>query len=501
MMLLTSSWSLDASLFILTLLFVLHKYISRNYDHWRKKGVVYITPKPFIGNLFDVVSFRTTIAHWQQKIYNSTDQPYVGVFAFHKPVLTLRSPQLIKQVLVKHFDNFMNRTVLNPDHNQVVANALFFAKDENWKLVRSKMTPAFTSGKLKAMFSTVNAVGHETIEYIKKSKGQLEVKELSSKYTTEIIARTAFGINAHCFDKEDCDFRKIAGLLFVFDWKTAIGQTAYFYMHSLANLLRLEFVDNRSVEFLRKVFWQTIKYREKQHVKGNDLIDIIIELRRNDEFREKISFESDKVVAQPFMFFAAAVDTTSHLIAFTLYELCLHPLIQEKLREEILNHLKENKEIDFDSLKDMKYLEMCILESLRKYPAVPFLDRICKEDFTIPGTDTVIDKGTLVYIPLLGLHYDEKYFPDPHKYKPERFADSSVYNKDGLYYLPFGEGPRMCLGERFAMMNTKVALINILSQFLIEPVPATPVPLKYTPKYFTLKSKDDLLMKFVAISK
>nr|WCC58056.1 cytochrome P450 [Pharsalia antennata] len=496
-MLLTSSWLIDISLLVCIGVYILYKYCSKNYDYWKKKGIYYLKPKPFIGNLSDVVNFKKTMAHWQQDVYNSTDEPYVGVFVFHKPVLTLRSPKLIKEVLMKHFDHFMNRTAQIPDHNQIFKHALFFSKNQDWKVMRTKMTPAFTSGKLKTMLPIVRNIGDEMSVYLKKNQGLLDVKEIGTKYAAEVIARTAFGINAYCFGEEESNFEEIVRKFFDFNWKLALSQSAHMFMHSLVSLFRLEIADTKAINYLRVAFWQTINQREKTNVKGNDLIDIIVELKHNKEFCDKIKFEGDKVVSQPMQFFVAGVETTSSAIAFTLYELCIHPQIQNKLRQEILNYLRENKEITYDTLKDLKYLEMCIMETLRRYPALPFLDRECSEDFIIPGTDILLEKGTLVYIPLLGLHFDEKFFPEPTKYDPERFADKSLINKDGLYYLPFGEGPRICLGERFAMMNVKIALINILSQFAVEPASTTPVPIKFCRKSFNIRSEVGLPMTFV----
>lgn len=92
-----------------------------------------------------------------------------------------------------------------------------------------------------------------------------------------------------------------------------------------------------------------------------------------------------------------------------------------------------------------------ILETLRKYPVLPFLDRICAENYKIPETDVIIEKGTFVYIPMFGLHYDPKYFPEPHKYDPERFNDENKKNIPPYSYIPFGEGPRNCIGKEFSI--------------------------------------------------
>jgi cytochrome P450 family 6 len=88
-------------------------------------------------------------------------------------------------------------------------------------------------------------------------------------------------------------------------------------------------------------------------------------------------------------------------------------------------------------------------EALRKYPSVPFLTRECTKKYTVPGTDVTIEKGTLVVIPVTGLHMDDKYYADPEKFDPNRFSEEMKNKRPQFTYLPFGEGPRICIGKRY----------------------------------------------------
>nr|XP_023025740.1 cytochrome P450 6k1-like [Leptinotarsa decemlineata] len=187
------------------------------------------------------------------------------------------------------------------------------------------------------------------------------------------------------------------------------------------------------------------------------------------------------------MFFAAGFETTSNTISYTLHELCLNKCIQNKLRKEIVDNIEEYGGITYEGVQEMKYLKMCINETLRKYPVLPFLERICTKDYKVPGTDLVIDKGIPVYIPYPALHLDERYFPEPQKYIPERFLNKN-FNMSGLFYMPFGEGPRNCLGERFGILSTQLALINIISRFEIEKCAVTPDPVEFSVKSFSNQS-------------
>lgn len=107
---------------------------------------------------------------------------------------------------------------------------------------------------------------------------------------------------------------------------------------------------------------------------------------------------------------------------------------------------------------------------MRKYPVVPLLVRECVKDYTIPGTDNVIEKGVEIFIPAFALQRDEKYYENPDKFIPERFNEENMAGKNIVNrpYLPFGEGPRNCIGMRMGKMQTKVGLVLMLQKFRFE---------------------------------
>lgn len=104
------------------------------------------------------------------------------------------------------------------------------------------------------------------------------------------------------------------------------------------------------------------------------------------------------------------------------------------------------------------------LETLRKYPIVPILNRECNKDYRIPGTQTIIEKGTAVIIPLLGLQRDPKFYPEPNAFRPERFFKENAKSFTEQPYIPFGEGPRNCIGLRLGKLQVKVGLMLMLQK-------------------------------------
>jgi len=162
--------------------------------------------------------------------------------------------------------------------------------------------------------------------------------------------------------------------------------------------------------------------------------------------------------------------------------LALNPEIQEKLRKEV-EDVKEscNGKVDYDSIMKMKYLDRFVTEILRKWPASPGIERISVKDCTIDidGKSVTIPKGHSILIPSYAMHRDPKNFPDPEKFDPDRFNDDNIGNQNLNAYVPFGIGPRNCIGSRFALMNVKTVLYKMLLNFSFEVTEKTEIPLRY----------------------
>lgn len=154
---------------------------------------------------------------------------------------------------------------------------------------------------------------------------------------------------------------------------------------------------------------------------------------------------------------------------YCLFELVKNPKIQEKVQQEIDKVFKAAGPdgITYEMMGELKYLECCIDEALRKYPIAPILIRECTKDYRVSHSDLFIPKGTSIFLPVLGLQRDPEIYENPMEFKPERFLKSSNGDgkSEGLFYLPFGDGPRNCIGMRMAKITTKIGLAIVLSKF------------------------------------
>lgn len=229
--------------------------------------------------------------------------------------------------------------------------------------------------------------------------------------------------------------------------------------------LKIKAADPRVYEFLDEFLAKNIKHREQTGTKRNDFLQLLLNLYQEDKIKYR------EILGNTFLFYIAGSETSSALASFCLDELCRRPEVMQKLVADIDEVLaKHNGQIDYDSIKEMKYLDMCTRETLRKVPGLPILNRICTKDYRVTGTEYVISKGTTVILPVLSLQMDSEYFPDPDKFIPERFdvRDDNPLRYNQNAYFPFGDGPRACIAIRMGIMVAKVALVYTLSRYRCE---------------------------------
>lgn len=234
-------------------------------------------------------------------------------------------------------------------------------------------------------------------------------------------------------------------------------------------------------KFMIKIVKTQIEYREKNNVSRKDFMQLLLQLRntgqiqddgdwdiRKDSVNAIKTMSIEQCAGQAFVFYIAGSETSAANISFCLHELSQNPPIMKRVQDEIDATLdRHNGELSYDCLNDMHYLEMCILETLRKYPGLPILNRQCTTDFEVPGTNVTIVKGTPILISLFGIQRDPKLFPDPNQFDPERFSAENR-NETQRYFMPFGEGPHNCIAFRLGKLVSKVCLALLLSKYNFE---------------------------------
>lgn len=445
----------------------LYYYLTSKFDFWKNRGVSGPRPVPFFGNAKDVLLRKIGIGSFIAELYKRYDnESMFGIFIGRSPNLVLRDLDLIKDVLIKDFSIFDNRGLNIPERAEPFSVNLFSVDATRWRPLRMRLSPVFTSGKLKEMFPLIlECAEHleQCLEDAVKRGGPVDCFEIPARYTTDVIGSCAFGINMNALSDERSEFRKMGRNMFDQNMIKFTRNLLRDFFPRFYNLLGFVLPYTESTVFMTKLIKGTIKYREENDVVRPDFVNLLMELKKHPEKLKNIEITDTLLAAQASVFFAAGFETSSTTMAHALYEMALNPDIQDKLRNEMKEfHAKNNGNLKYEDIKEMKYLDKVFRETLRKYPPGMLLRRKCNSNYTFHGTKVSIPAGTSVIIPLYAIQIDPKFYENPDVFDPERFNEDAVAARHPMTYLPFGDGPRNCVGARFAVYQTKVGLIKIL---------------------------------------
>lgn len=306
--------------------------------------------------------------------------------------------------------------------------------------MRAKLTPTFTSGKMKMTFTTVLEICEEMINYISEHESvvELEMKDIIARFMTDVIANVAFGLEVNSMRNPHAMFREMGRRVFNPPKWQLMKLSFVMVFSKLARKFNIRVLERAVADFFMSTFTETMNYREKNNVKRNDFFNLLLELKNHEEEHERLTV--NELAAQAFVFFLAGFETSSTVMTFALYELALNPDIQERLREEIKMILaRHENQITYGAMMEMTYMEMVIDEVLRMYPPATLLLRVARDDYQIPGTELTIEKDTLVIIPIYAIQRDADIYENPEKFDPERFSEENKAKRHAMAFLAFGE--------------------------------------------------------------
>ncbi|KAG8306650.1 hypothetical protein J6590_042434 [Homalodisca vitripennis] len=499
---------------VLLLFCICYWYITTSYDYWNKRGVPFIKPEFPFGSIKDVILAKNVAGKVHEKFYKQfPNERFYGIMEFLTPTLVLRDPDLIKVVMVKDFQYFTDRGTVIGNRTEYIMKHLVNLVGQEWKDMRAKLTPTFTSGKIKLMFALMEKCSEQLqvllMDEIKQGK-IVDVKNVLSKFTMDVIASCAFGVDTNALTKEgETFFGVVKGPAFK-SMKFKIVRILSLAFPSLIDFLRLNKVRPELRDFLTNMVRDSVEYRRKNNIKRNDFVDLLMNIKYtkgsweengdvNSKSDDKISgaLTIEEMTAQSFVFFLAGFETASSLMAFCLYELACHSEIQERLYQEIQEVMERIEgKITYQMMMEIPFLDQVINETLRLYGTAQNLNRRCTQPYKIPDSDLIVEKGMKVTIPLYALHHDPQYYPDPYEFKPERFTPEETKNRHPFVFLPFGEGPRNCIGMRFGLLQAKMGLTTVVLNFQVELSPGQEVPLTFNNQALVLTPANPILLKF-----
>ncbi|KMT18554.1 hypothetical protein BVRB_2g026880 [Beta vulgaris subsp. vulgaris] len=442
-----------------------------------KQGLRGPKPRPLIGNLLDMASLiasstskdMPTISHdivdrllphyllWSRKY----GKRYIYWNGF-EPRMCLTDPDMIKELLTKYNPLSGKSWLQQQGSKNFIGNGLLMANGNAWYHQRHIVSPAFMSDKLKSYAGYVVECTKDMLQLLENTfesgKNEVEIGELMTSLTADIISRIEFGSN---FEKGS----KIFNLLNILQKKCAqasrhlcLPGSRFFpskYNKDIKSLktevegLLMEIIESR----------KTCVEMGRSESYGNDILGILMNELKNKK-RDGFSLNLQLIMDECKTFFFAGHETTALLLTWTIMLLASNPEWQEKLREEVAQ-VCNGATPSMDHLPKLRLLSMIINESLRLYPPATLLPRMAFEDIKLG--DLLIPKGLSIWIPVLAIHHDKELWGnDANEFNPDRFASKSFVSSR---FLPFGAGPRNCIGQSFAVMEAKIILAMLVSKF------------------------------------
>ncbi|XP_010945768.1 thromboxane-A synthase isoform X1 [Camelus dromedarius] len=512
---------------LVVLLALLKWYSMSAFSRLEKLGIRHPKPSPFIGNLpFLYQGFWES--HMElRKQYG----PLSGYYLGRRMFIVISEPGMIKQVLVEKFSNFTNRMASGLESKQI-ANSVLFLRDKRWKEVRSVLTSAFTPEKLNEMIPLISQACDLLLADLKRyaeSGDAFDIQRCYCCYTTDVVASVAFGTPVDSRKAPEHPFVTHCRRFFEFSIPRPILVLILSFPSIMVPLARILPNKNRDElnGFFNKLIRNEIALRDQQAAekRRKDFLQMVLNASHSatsvgvedfDIVRKVFSstrcttspsqphqprtlskpLTVDEVVGQAFIFLIAGYEIITNTLSFATYLLATHPDCQEKLLREVDGFNKKHPTPEYRSLQEgLPYLDMVIAETLRMYPPAFRFTREALQDCEVLGQH--IPAGTVVETAVGALHHDPKYWPSPETFDPERFTAEAQRSRRPFTYLPFGAGPRSCLGVRLGLLEVKLTLLHVLRKFQFEACPETQIPLQLESKS-ALGPKNGVYVKIIS---
>ncbi|KAM8861847.1 thromboxane-A synthase [Synchiropus picturatus] len=475
---------------------LLYWYSVHPFSTLARCGIKHPKPVPFYGNLF---LFRQGFYKPISDLIK-THGRVCGYYLARRPVVVVADPDMLRQVMVKEFSTFPNRMTLR-FNSKPMSDCLLMLRNERWKRVRSILTPSFSSAKMKEMvplIDTAISALMKNLDVYAESGDAFDIHKCFGCFTMDVIASVAFATQVDSQNNPDDPFVRHAQMFFSFSFFRPMMLLFVAFPQLAAPLVKL--LPNKRRDQMNNFFIHSIqriiKQREEQppEERRRDFLQLMLDAQTSQEYVDQMEqltssnradsprgpqkkmITEDEIVGQAFVFLLAGYETSSNTLGFTCYLLAVNPDCQRKVQEELEDFFTRHESADYTNVQELKYLEMVVCEALRLYPPAFRYARDIDEDCVVNGQ--LLPKGASLEIPAGFLHRDPDHWPEPERFIPERFTPEAKASRHPFVYLPFGAGPRNCVGMRLAQLEIKMALVRLFSRFNIVACSETQVPLE-----------------------
>jgi cytochrome P450 len=377
---------------------------------------------------------------------------YGHIFSLSLPInkiVVAARPEYARYVLLENNQNY-HKSLAYDMLQVLLGNGLLTSEGEFWKKQRRLLSPAFHRKKLEDLTQLMidrTKFGLNRFKTLADEGKYVDVAPELTNITLDIISKAMFSSGVE--EKADMVGKQI----------TLLNQMATDKLNSPIRFP--EFIptptnvkEQKSVKLLDQVIYEIIDARRKEGASKSDLLSMLLDARDEDTGE---AMDDRQLRDEVMTIFIAGNETTANSLAWTLYLLSQNPDEEAKMCREIDEKLDSGTQLNFSTISEFTYVKQVIEESMRLFPPAWTVGRRNYEEDEIGGYR--IRKGTNVLIPIFYMHRSPEYWDKPEKFMPERFSAENKAKMDKFVYFPFGGGPRICIGNNFALLEMQIILI------------------------------------------
>lgn len=369
---------------------------------------------------------------------------------FHKRIVFTRHAKFIKQVLQTQQKKYQKSSLQTVDLAKYIGHGLLTSNGEHWRTHRRMVQPAFHKKKLQGLITIMHRAIKGELAKIRPNERQ-NIYPLMGDLAFQVVATSLFSRDD--IQKQMSDLKHITEAnqrMLIKEMRQPYLNWWYKLSGKIAHHLKIS-------KNARSILSQIISERIADGSDKDDLLDMLLKARYEDGG----SMSEKQLIDEVLILFAAGHETTANALGFTLHLLATHPEVQEKAYQEVLK-IDWEQDFEMESLRKLPYVKQSIEEGMRLYPPAYYIDREAIEEDEIEGYR--IPKNTMLLLAIYELHRDERFWDAPENFIPERFDPSNKKDYSD-YYFPFGAGPRMCVGNNFAMQEMILTVAEILRMY------------------------------------
>jgi cytochrome P450 len=426
-----------------------------------------ISPFRTIKNMFRFV--RNPIPVLDEYVREAGDSFCLYLGFRSKPMVTT-DPHLIQYILQKNHRNYRKSTLQVDQLAHFIGNGLLTSDGAYWLQQRRLIQPGFHRAKLagltRIMLEEIDLY-LDQLDARAREKGCVDMFDEMTELTFTIVAKSLFSsdVEKSVLNRLSDHFNRIQAFV--------ARQIRQPFLTGWFKFSGAKKAHETIARALKEIVLHIIQQRRQRGASRDDLLDMLLEARYEDTGE---GMTDRQLLEECLILFVAGHETTANALAWTWYILCRHPEVVEKIRKEVKTVLGDQKPT-FETLPKLVYLSRVLQEAIRLYPPAWILDRVPIEDDHFG--DLALPKGRIIGIYTYGVHRSPKYWTDPEKFDPTRFAKEEVKKRPAFAYLPFGGGPRLCIGSNFAWMEMQLTIARMIQRFdfelaedrVVEPAP------------------------------